>query len=47
LSSDEHQIVTVPEAGLGGKANGELLASAQASFDLFITLDKDFRISRT
>jgi hypothetical protein len=47
LSSDEHQIVSVPEAALTGKTNGQLLALAQASFDLFITLIRDFRIGRT
>jgi predicted nuclease of predicted toxin-antitoxin system len=42
LSSDEHQCLTVPEAGFAGKTNGELLALAEASFDVFITLDKGF-----
>ena len=42
LSSDEHQCLTVPEAGFAGKANGELIALAEASFDVFITLDKGF-----
>lgn len=42
LSSDQHQCVTVPEAGFAGKTNGELLALAEASFDVFITLDKGF-----
>ena len=32
---------TVPEAGLAGKKNGELLALAeQKGFDVFLTLDK-------
>jgi predicted nuclease of predicted toxin-antitoxin system len=42
LSTHEHQCVTVPEAGFAGKTNGELLALAEASFDVFITLDKGF-----
>ena len=42
LSSDEHQCLTVPEAGFAGKTNGELLALAEQSFDVFITLDKGF-----
>ena len=42
LSSDEHQCLTVPEAGFAGRANGELIALAEASFDVFITLDKGF-----
>ena len=36
-----HECQTVPEAGMAGKKNGELLALAeQAGFDIFITLDK-------
>jgi hypothetical protein len=32
---------TVPEAGLAGKKNGELLSLAEsAGFDLFLTMDK-------
>lgn len=42
LSSDQHQCLTVPEAGFAGKTNGELIALAEASFDVFITLDKGF-----
>jgi predicted nuclease of predicted toxin-antitoxin system len=42
LSSDQHQCVTVPDAGFAGKTNGELLGLAEASFDVFITLDKGF-----
>jgi predicted nuclease of predicted toxin-antitoxin system len=34
--------LTVPEAGFAGKTNGELIALAEASFDVFITLDKGF-----
>jgi len=42
LSSDVHECLTVPDAGFAGKTNGELLALAEASFDVFITLDKGF-----
>jgi predicted nuclease of predicted toxin-antitoxin system len=31
---------TVPEAGLAGKMNGELLDLAEGKFDVFVTLDK-------
>ena len=31
---------TVPEAGLAGKVNGELLNSAEGKFDVLVTLDK-------
>jgi len=40
LSGDEHNCVTVPEAGFAGKTNGELMELAEAGFDVFITLDK-------
>ena len=35
-----HECRTVPEAGWAGKENGELLALAEGSFDVFLTLDK-------
>lgn len=36
-----HNCVTVPEAGLAGKKNGELLSLAvRAGFEIFITLDR-------
>ena len=35
-----HTCSTVPDAGLAGKTNGELLQLAQSSFQVFITLDK-------
>jgi len=40
LCDDESECVTVPEAGLAGKRNGELLMLAESSFDVFVTLDK-------
>jgi len=36
-----HECVTVPELGLAGKKNGELLSLAEeAGFQVFITLDQ-------
>ena len=43
LSAGEHVCVTVPEAGLAGKTNGELLRLAEGKFDVFVTLDKGIR----
>ncbi len=44
----DHECPTVPEAGSAGQKNGLLLSLAeQASFELFFTMDKGFRISRT
>ena len=40
LATREHECVTVPEAGFAGKTNGELLALAERTFDVFVTLDK-------
>jgi predicted nuclease of predicted toxin-antitoxin system len=34
-----HECQTVPEAGLAGKKNGELLRFAETAFDVFITID--------
>lgn len=36
----EHEVVTVAEAGWTGKQNGELLGLAEKEFDVFITTDK-------
>jgi len=37
----DHECLTAPEAGLGGKKNGELLAIAEREhFEVFITMDK-------
>jgi predicted nuclease of predicted toxin-antitoxin system len=39
-----HNCSTVPEVGLAGKKNGELLSLAeQSGFDVFLTLDKDLQ----
>jgi Domain of unknown function (DUF5615) len=36
-----HESLTVPEAGLAGKKNGELLSFAEsAGFEVFLTLDR-------
>jgi predicted nuclease of predicted toxin-antitoxin system len=40
LARKGHDCQTVPEAGLAGKRNGELLNLAEGTFDLFVTLDK-------
>ncbi len=40
LTVEGHTCSTVPEAGLAGKTNGELLLLAQRDFEDFITLDK-------
>jgi hypothetical protein len=36
-----HEVRTVPEAGWAGKSNGELLALAENSFDVFVTVDRN------
>jgi Domain of unknown function (DUF5615) len=36
-------IATVQDAGWGGLKNGDLLAAADARFDVFITTDKNLR----
>lgn len=38
-----HQVKTVPEAGLAGVKNGALLRRAAESFDVFITVDANLR----
>lgn len=40
-----HDCSTVQEAGWAGKRNGELLGLAEHAFDLFLTLDKNLKIS--
>jgi hypothetical protein len=34
-----HEVITVQQQGWGSMKNGELLARAEGSFDLFITCD--------
>jgi len=36
-----HEVTTVPQAGWAGRKNGELLALAAASFDAFVTVDRN------
>jgi predicted nuclease of predicted toxin-antitoxin system len=44
----DHECITVPEAGLAGKDNGELLSAAEKlGFDVFLTLDKDFQYEQS
>jgi predicted nuclease of predicted toxin-antitoxin system len=38
-----HECLTVPEVGLAGKKNGELLMLAEGKFDVFVTIDKNIR----
>jgi predicted nuclease of predicted toxin-antitoxin system len=43
-SFPNHECQTVPEAGLAGKKNGQLLSLAEsAAFELFLTMDKGVR----
>jgi hypothetical protein len=37
----QHEIQTVKEMGWGGITNGKLMALAQQSFDIFVTLDQN------
>ncbi len=37
---EEHEVVTVTEAGWSGKNNGELLRLAEKEFDAFVTTDR-------
>ena len=36
-----HHARTVPEMGWASKTNGELLALAEAGFDVFLTVDRN------
>jgi predicted nuclease of predicted toxin-antitoxin system len=38
-----HECSTVPEIGLAGKKNGELLTLAEGRFDVFVTIDRNLR----
>ena len=38
-----HECFTVPEVGLAGKKNGDLLTLAEDKFDVFVTIDKNIR----
>jgi predicted nuclease of predicted toxin-antitoxin system len=43
LAEHGHECITVQEAGWSGKANGELLAFAEAQFDVLVTLDANLQ----
>src|ERR1700757_4213161 len=46
-SSSDHQCFTVPEAGLSGEENGELLRLAeQRGFQVFLMIDKGFEFEQ-
>jgi len=38
-----YEVQTVPEAGWGGRENGELLRLAAAAFDVFVTIDQNLQ----
>jgi predicted nuclease of predicted toxin-antitoxin system len=38
---NEHEVMTVPEAGWAGKKNGELLRLMIGAFDIFLTIDNN------
>jgi predicted nuclease of predicted toxin-antitoxin system len=46
FSVDGHECLTVPEAGLASKTNGELLRLAERTFDVLITLDKGIQFQQ-
>lgn len=39
----EHEVLTVTERGWSGIENGELLALAEAEFDVFLTVDQNMK----
>jgi predicted nuclease of predicted toxin-antitoxin system len=39
----EHEVLTVTERGWSGIENGELLALAEAEFDIFLTVDQNLK----
>jgi len=43
LAVHGHECLTVQEAGWSGKENGELLALAEAEFDVLVTVDTNLR----
>lgn len=43
LLAGGHECLTVQEAGWSGRENGELLALADASFDVLVTIDQNIR----
>jgi hypothetical protein len=43
---DVGTVLTVPDAGLSGYTNGQLLARAAGTFDVFITTDKSIQFQQ-
>lgn len=43
LVASGYDCTTVQEAGWSGIENGQLLASAEAEFDVLVTIDRNFR----
>ena len=43
FTSHGHECRTVPDVGLAGKKNGELLMLAEGEYDVFVTIDKNIR----
>lgn len=41
-----HEVLTVPEAGLSGYKNGQLLREASQSFDVLVTVDRSMRFQQ-
>lgn len=39
----DHEVLTVTEQGWSGVENGELLALAEAEFDVFLTVDQNLK----
>ncbi|HEY0544754.1 MAG TPA: DUF5615 family PIN-like protein [Pyrinomonadaceae bacterium] len=39
----QHEVLTVTERGWSGVKNGELLALAEAEFDVFLTVDQNLK----
>lgn len=46
-SLEGHDVRTVPEAGWASKENGELLALAAPSFDVFVTVDRNLTFQQS
>jgi hypothetical protein len=42
-----HVVLTVPQAGLAGMTNGELLARIQGRYDAFVTIDQNLVVQQT
>ena len=47
LAASGFDCTTVQEAGWSGKENGELLALADASFDVVVTIDRNLRYQQS